>query len=150
MGTAIGRATVGLLLLVTATAGCGESAEHHFLKHALAPLRLQIDQQKSQIGDSLKQVQSGDPAALRVARYEVAEMGSTVRRLAALHAPSSVTAQQRAYVRANARVVASLRGFTAAVSSGRTAAIDPAATRAQQAIGASVQADVALQAALRR
>jgi hypothetical protein len=43
-----------------------------------------------------------------------------------------------------------LRGFTAAVSSGRTAAIDPAATRAQQAIGASVQADVALQAALRR
>jgi hypothetical protein len=141
---------VALLLLATATAGCGESAEHHFLKHDLAPLRLQIDQQKSQIGDTLKQVQGGDPAALRVARLEVAQMSSTVQRLAALHPPASVIAEQRAYVRANGRVVASLRRFTAVLASGRTAAVDPAAIGAQRAIGASVQADVALQAALRR
>ena len=141
---------MGLLLLATAAAGCGESAEHHFLKHDLAPLRLRLAQQKSQVGATLKQVQRGDVAALRVARYEVAQMGATVRRLGALHAPASVTAEQRAYVRANARVVASLRRFTAALASGRAATVDPVATGAQRAIGASVRADVALQAALRR
>jgi hypothetical protein len=141
---------VALVVLATATAGCGESAEHHFLKHDLAPLRWQIDEQKSRIGDTLKQVQRGDPAALRLARYQVAQMGTTVRRLGALHAPASVTQQQRAYVGASARVVTSLSRFTTVLASGSAAAVGPAATDAQKAIGASVRADVALQAALRR
>jgi hypothetical protein len=142
-------APLALGLVALTLAGCGPSAEVRFRDQKLAPVQRAVEQQKAQLSGLLNVARLGHKRDAQAVAAQVAVLGRTIDRMAALDPPGSVATAFRRFVVANRRLVVSLRHFAVRLGGHSNARLNAQAAAAQQAAGAVARARDALYALLK-
>jgi cytochrome c556 len=140
---------VGLsaLALVGLLGGCGnEKAD--FRVQQLNPLVKRMGEERATLAAVLRTSRPRQARDTQALRDQLSRLGAAMQRIATLKPPDGVDGPFRAYTRANAAVLRSLRSFVEAFASGRSALQQEAARQTGASLARASQAQTKLQHAL--
>jgi hypothetical protein len=136
-----------LAALVLGAAGCGNE-RHDFRVEKLDPLVKRVSEQRTAFATTLRLARPHLARQARVLRADVAQLGATMRELAALDPPAGTERKFRRYTRANSALLGSLYRFVDAFASGTLSEQRRAEQAAATALGAANRAQTDFQHAL--